>query len=328
MGAAAGSGRPTKADVARQAGVSTATVSYVLNNVPGRTISAPTREAVHRAARELGYRPNLAARNLARGGSGVVLFVVPRVTLSAVSMEVCARMTGELARRGIMQILIFDTGDDTVLVDAVTTLDPVAVTGVYPLRGAALAAVEAAGVPNFHLGSSRLDELGDLHLRVGELQVEHLRERGHRRLGYAFSPDRDLRPIGEYWLAGLRAATRAAGLPEPATADLDLRTAAGIVRGWHAGGVTAVCAQSDETAFLVLHGMRQAGLVCPGDLAVMGLDAIPLGEVAAPPLTTVVMDPGAIVDVATSAFMTALGFPAPPRTGGAELAKLVPREST
>ena len=60
-----GAARPTKADVARLANVSTATVSYVLNNVEGQTISARTRAAVQSAAQELGYRPNLAARNLA-----------------------------------------------------------------------------------------------------------------------------------------------------------------------------------------------------------------------------------------------------------------------
>ena len=64
--------RPTTADVARLADVSTATVSYVLNNVEGRRISAQTRDAVNRAAKLLGYRPNLAARNLAETLFGVV----------------------------------------------------------------------------------------------------------------------------------------------------------------------------------------------------------------------------------------------------------------
>jgi len=99
---AGGSARPTKADVARLANVSTATVSYVLNNAEGRTISPRTREAVRRAANELGYRPNLAARNLARGGSGVVLYVMPRIALGELPIEVGSRLTTALARRGIM----------------------------------------------------------------------------------------------------------------------------------------------------------------------------------------------------------------------------------
>ena len=73
--------------MARLASVSTATVSYVLNNAEGRRISARTREEVHRAAELLGYRPNLAARNLARGKSGVVLYVVPHVAVGEMPME-------------------------------------------------------------------------------------------------------------------------------------------------------------------------------------------------------------------------------------------------
>ena len=57
--------RPTHADVARLAGVSTATVSYVLNKSEGRRISPATRDSVLEAAEQLGYRPNAAARNLA-----------------------------------------------------------------------------------------------------------------------------------------------------------------------------------------------------------------------------------------------------------------------
>src|SRR5689334_18243017 len=94
-----GVARPTKADVARLAKVSTATVSYVLNNVEGQTISEQTRTAVRNAAQKLGYRPNLAARNLAVGGSGVVLYVVPRIALGELPTEVGSRLTTALARR-------------------------------------------------------------------------------------------------------------------------------------------------------------------------------------------------------------------------------------
>jgi DNA-binding LacI/PurR family transcriptional regulator len=94
--------RPTTADVARLAGVSTATVSYVLNNAENRKISPRTREAVYCAAKQLGYRPNLAARNLARGKSGAVLYVVPRVAVGEMPLQAGSRMTTELARVGLL----------------------------------------------------------------------------------------------------------------------------------------------------------------------------------------------------------------------------------
>lgn len=322
------SARPTKADVARLANVSSATVSYVLNNVKGQTISAQTRAAVHAAARELGYRPNLAARNLARGGSGVVLYVVPRFSLGELLLEVGSRLTTELGRHGIVLSLQFETDDGRNVVDAVGDLNPIAVTSVFPLGGAAAEAVVAAGVPQIHLGSAQLHAMGALHLSVGEMRVAHLMERGHRRLAFAYAEAPALRPLGDYWLAGLQVA--AAELPEILTAAVaaDGSDAAAVVSAWARDGVTAVCAQSDEVAMVVLHGIREAGLRCPQDLAVMGVDAIPLGAVAGPPLTSVGFDAKTIVEVSVAAMMSELGYPSGHEPSSADVAHLIQRSST
>ncbi|OBF23859.1 LacI family DNA-binding transcriptional regulator [Mycobacterium sp. ACS4331] len=320
--------RPTKADVARLANVSTATVSYVLNDVAGRSISERTREAVRRAADELGYRPNLAARNLARGASGVVLYVVPRVALGELAMEVGSRMTTALARHGVLQILQFETEDDSLLVDAIADLNPVAVTSLFPLTGPALEAVRAAGIPHIHLGSAELNALGDLHLAVGELRVDHLTARGHRRLAFAYTGVSRWLPLGDYWLTGTTEATRRRGLPDPVVGSVRAETAATVVAEWHRVGITAVCAQSDETAFVVLHGVRLAGLRCPDDLAVMGVDATPTAEVSSPPLTTVGFDAGAIVDVAVAAMLSELGYPGVVQRVDVPIASVITREST
>lgn len=170
--------RPTKADVARLANVSTATVSYVLNDVAGRSISERTREAVRRAADELGYRPNLAARNLARGAGGVVLYVVPRVALGELAMEVGSRMTTALARHGVLQILQFETEDDSNVVDAIADLNPVAVTSLFPLAGPALTAVQAAGIPAHPSRQCGTQRAGRSAPGGGELRVDHLTTRG------------------------------------------------------------------------------------------------------------------------------------------------------
>lgn len=172
--------------MARLANVSTATVSYVLNNVESQRISPRTRDAVRKAAESLGYRPNLAARNLAVGGSGVVLYIVPRIALGELPMEVGSRLTTALARHGIVLSLQFETDDDRNVVDAINDLNPIAVTSVFPLTGAALAAADAAGIPQIHVGSAQLHALGDLHLSIGELRIGHLVERGHRRLAFAY----------------------------------------------------------------------------------------------------------------------------------------------
>jgi DNA-binding LacI/PurR family transcriptional regulator len=330
--AASGAARPTKADVARLANVSAATVSYVLNNVEGRTISPQTRAAVRRAAEKLGYRPNLAARNLARGGSGVVLYVVPRMALGELPIEVGSRLTTALARHGIVQTLQFETDDNQNVVDAIADLNPIAITSVFPLSGRALAAASAARLPQIHLGSAQLHALGELNLSVGELRVEHLVSRGHRQLAFAYSDVTKLRPLGDYWVEGVRIAAHKRNLPDlvVGTVAADGTDAANVVAGWVGigRGVTAVCAQSDETAFAVLHGIREAGLRCPEDLAVMGVDATPLGALSAPPLTSVGFDAKAIVDVAVTELMAELGYSTDGEPASVDVASVIQRRST
>jgi DNA-binding LacI/PurR family transcriptional regulator len=318
--------RPTNADVARLASVSTATVSYVLNNAAGRRISAQTREAVHRAAELLGYRPNLAARNLARGKSGVVLYVVPHVAVGEMPMIAGSRMTTELARLGLLQVQIFETDDDQHVVDAIENIDPIAITSLFPLSSAASKVVKAAGIPHIEIGT--LPALGDPHLAIGELRVEHLISRGHRQIAFAYTGIQRWRTLGDYWFEGVMRAAKSRGLPRLVVAEVTVDNAAEVVSGWVRDGVTAVCAQSDEIACLVLHGIHEAGLRCPRDLAVMGVDASPMGVVSSPPLTTVQFVSRAVADIALAALLDQLGYPAPPAGGSTEIAHLIVRSST
>jgi DNA-binding LacI/PurR family transcriptional regulator len=89
-----------------------------------------------------------------------------------------------------------------------------------------------------------------------------------------------------------------------------------------------VCAQSDEIACLVLYGIREAGLACPGDLAVIGVDANPLGAISSPPLTTVEFNPVAVADAAIAAVLTELGYQAPPAPQPTDIVRLIVRAST
>ncbi len=312
--------------MARLARVSTATVSYVLNNAQGRRISSQTRAAVHRAAAELGYRPNLAARNLASGRSGVVLYVVPRVAVGEMPMAAGSRMTTALAQRGIMQIQIFETEDDQHVIDAVANLNPIGVTSLFPLSSGVRTAVVTAGIPYIEIG--QLPALGAPPFSVGEMRVEHLVSRGHRQLAFAYTGIAKWRPLGDYWLDGVARAAKRRGLPTPRVAEVTPDNVATVVQRWRRDGVSAVCAQSDEVAFVVLHGVREAGLSCPADLAVMGVDASPASAVSAPPLTTVEFDTTAVANAAVDAVLERLGLQPIETAGEGDIARLVVRAST
>lgn len=241
-------------------------------------------------------------------------------------MQAGSRMTTELARRGLLQLQIFETEDDQHVIDAVENLDPIAVTSLFPLSSGARSAVHAADVPYIEIGT--LPALGEPHLSVGAIRVEHLVSRGHRRIAFAYTGIAKWRALGDYWLEGVACAARAHDLPPVSVDDVTVDNATDVVTRWVGDGVTAVCAQSDEIAHLVLHGIRKAGLRCPGDLAVIGVDATPMGEISSPPLTTVEFNFTAVADAAIAAVLTELGYPAPPAPQPTDIARLIVRAST
>jgi len=163
---------------------------------------------------------------------------------------------------------------------------------------------------------------------VGEMRVAHLVSRGHRQIAYAYGGTPRWRALGDYWLDGVTRAAQSRGLPPVPVATVTIDNAAEVVSDWVRDGVSAVCAQSDDIACLVLYGIHRAGLQCPQDLAVIGVDASPMGEVSTPPLTSVQFDPRAVADAAIAAIYERLGYPAPPSPDITDIARVVVRSST
>jgi DNA-binding LacI/PurR family transcriptional regulator len=110
---------------------------------------------------------------------------------------------------------------------------------------------------------------------------------------------------------------------------MDVVAAADAVLAWRAQepAVTAVCAYNDELAFALLAAMRSVGLTAPEDLAVIGVDDIPLAPFATPPLTTVSPNTGALAAYLTDAVLQALAGGTPPRPPRSDAVTLVVRES-
>ncbi|MFI0966608.1 LacI family DNA-binding transcriptional regulator [Streptomyces sp. NPDC021080] len=298
----------TSSDVARLAGVSRATVSYVLNNKTGQKISDQTREAVRRAAEELGYRPNEAARRLASGQSRLVLLVLPHARLGEMIVELAATLTSELATRGLTLSTHFQSSGSASIAEVAQRLDASAVVAMVPLPAGESELLAAAGV---RVVSSLSDPDAPgfgYQNTIGAMQLRHLHDLGHREIAFAGTDEIGLEPFRAGREAGVRATARELGLPEPREARLaaDGSDAATIVQGWHREGVTAVVAYNDDVAFVVLHGIRTAGLACPHDMAVIGMDGEKNGLVSAPPLTTIKPDLAAWAQFSSSVVLQAL----------------------
>ncbi|RJL35861.1 LacI family DNA-binding transcriptional regulator [Bailinhaonella thermotolerans] len=322
--------RVTSADVAREAGVSQTTVSYVLNNTSYQRISPETRQRVLAVAERLGYTPSPSARNLRRGRNDVVLLWVKNLPLGPSAVELLERLTDLMEVHGLTVVTRIER--ERPIAALWRELIPAAIVLFAELSEDDRAEMEAMGVP---VVDAWLDDRGPDSVRrsrtqaeVGRLQVRHLAGAGHVRLGYAAPDDARLRALLELRLAGVRQACAGRGLPEPDVREVrpEAGQAAEVIRHWRAAGVTGVCAYNDEVAFALLAGLRLVGLTAPGDLAVIGVDDIPLARLATPPLTTVRQDIRVLAGHLVRQILRALGRPAP-EVPASPLAELVVRES-
>lgn len=323
--------RVTSADVAREAGLSRATVSYVLNDTPHQKIPAATRERVLAAAARLGYSPSAAARALRKGRSDVVLCLLPDWPIGPSVGALLSHLSTGLAEAGLT--LLAHPRSPREIGEIWKTVSPAAVLAWEELDADEAASMRAAGVDVSValIGTVRRRRAEFLvpQQRIGQVQAEHLAATGHRLLGYAAPGDERVAGFARSRLEGVRTGCAQFGLDEPSVLDvpLDPAEAAGAVRRWREAGVTAVCAYNDEVALAVLAGMRALGLSAPGDLAVVGVDDIPAAALADPPLTTVHTDLEVMGRYIARLIVARLAGEPAPRRPGSDTTHLVVRGS-
>jgi DNA-binding LacI/PurR family transcriptional regulator len=314
--------RATSADVARESGVSRATVSYVLNDTPNKQISAKTRELVIETARRLGHVPNPQAKALKAGSSNIVLCIVPALTLGFVFDRSLDALTRELGARGFTLLVhrAADTLDSPVVRELWTYLTPKLVVTIGGLPPAETDRLRE------HAPAAVVSDFGIVeHRRIGRLQAEHLISTGHRRLGYVMPADPALRAYALDRLEGVRGACEKAGIDAPAVAVVDdtLASHRTAVAEFLASGVTAACCHNDDVALLVLEGLHASGRGAPKDLAVIGSDDIPLAQLE---LTTVALIADAVAASITNRVLESLGM-ADGHSAPGEILTLVRRTS-
>jgi len=278
---------PTIRDVAQAAGVSIATVSRGLAG--SSTVAAATRERVHRAATELGYRPNRAAREQETGRRRSIALVLPDLQnpfYAAVAKGVQRRV----GAAGLTAI-VTDTDEDPVREQEVLgELRAVADRFILASPRSTDAHLrEFAGESAVVLVNRELTGIAGV---VGDNQdgvrqvLAHLRALGHRRIGYAGGPR------ASWSDAQRRAGLEAARPPEVEVVDL------GAFRPGSAGGVaaadevlaaqvSAVVAFNDQLALGILGRLHDRGVAVPQQMSVTGFDDVPVARLLAPALTTV-----------------------------------------
>lgn len=282
--------RPTVFDVARSAQASIATVSRVLN---GRNVSDQDLVArVRRAARELGYRPNMVARDFRKGVTRTVGVIVPDISNPFFS-EVIKGLAHDVAA-GDRQLLIGDCGENPdeemrLMGELSGRCDGIVLCSPR-MSADNLGLVAGWGIPlvctNREVADLPLCTLG-IDSESGMVQaVEHLAGLGHRRIGYLAGPESSWSDGGRR--AGLHATATAHGVEVSlvvagSTSDDGYRALPDLLDR----KVTAVLAFNDLVAVGALARLRELGLSVPEQVSIVGFDDIPVAAFLGPPLTTV-----------------------------------------
>ncbi len=292
---------PTLEDVARRAGVSTATVSKVLSNTPYFTET--TRQKVTQAVAELGYIPHLAARALAAGKTCIVAVVFPYVYdaifADPLVLAILEGIEAECSQQGYNILLSTPrlTRDDSIdehylrliqsgYIDGAITLDNVPFASV-------LDPIHKKGIPVVNIGYHptdyyiRSDDYGG-----GRLLMDHVLDLGHRAIGIIGIPH-DLNFTTTYRIDGLRDAANARGIDFDALPNVegDFSIASGAACAAclleKHSDITAIICLNDRMAMGAIQQMRRFNRFIPEDISVVGYDGIAMADFFDPPLTTV-----------------------------------------
>lgn len=283
--------RPTSADVAHRAGVSRATVSYVLNDVPHQSIPDATRQRVLLAAEELDYTPHAAARTLRAGESRLVLFINAGIPYGANLSVLIDTLSAEVAASG-RSLVIWQQHDPGDLASTLAHLQPALAITLGRLNEAQRAMLARARIPSVETDTGHDPDTADIG---AALQVRYLASRGHRRLGYLATSDPKLGMFANPRLAGARLACAELDLDPPAVAelaappDVPVDELSAALRVWTSrpDPVTAVACYNDIYAVACLAAASRARLSVPRELAVIGMDDEAVSAYTQPALTTV-----------------------------------------
>jgi DNA-binding LacI/PurR family transcriptional regulator len=291
---------PTLQDVAKLAGVSTATVSKVLSNTPYFTDE--TRDKVLHAVEQLGYIPNLAARALSSGKTHIIAVVFPYVYDTIFGdphvLRIIEGIEAESRQRGYNILLstprITPDGVDehykqlvqSGYIDGVIALDNVPFASVTePVR--------QRGIPAVDIGYRKIGSYvcsDDYH--GSSLLMQHVMELGHRSIGIV-GVQKDLHLATKLRLDGMRDTAHEAGidfdsLPRAEgdfSIDSGARCAQQLLEAFPE--LTALVCLNDRMAMGAIQQARQLGRNVPRDLTVVGYDDIPMAAAFDPPLTTI-----------------------------------------
>lgn len=290
-------------DIAKRAGVSTATVSNVINGNHHK-VSQATIEKVQKVIAEMGYRPSAAARSLASKESRIIGVVIPTVgedqtfSINAYTNQAVSRLERYVRRQGYyLMVRSVMCCKEIVPLFSAWNVDGVIFLGAFHEEVEEIE--KMLQVPTVYVDTYAPDipiaNVGINDHKGGYLMARYLLGKGHRKIALV-SPDVNSPGVIRERYRGFCDALAAEGLPFPDSHIFTAETTA--AGGAKAGteialsgqGFTAVATMSDMTAIGVMSGLRMCGLRIPEDISVIGFDNLEAGKYVHPSLTTIAQD--------------------------------------
>lgn len=292
------------ADVAERVGVSTKTVSNVVNGTG--YVSTAVRERILATIDELGYRPNLAARQLRNGSSGLIGLCVPSLR-EPYFAEFASEFVAAAEARSFTVLVTQSKGSrETELsmlecenIPAVDGLvfSPLTLTHEDTGRRRSQVPLVLIGEHGEALASETIVHVGPDNVAAAELATRHLIKEGCRRIAAVGLQHHDPGGTGQVRYEGYRRALQAAGIPEDpellVSVDRFNRTEGSLgIERLLANGVNfdGVFCFNDTLAFGALYTLGVNRIAVPHSVRVVGFDNIEEGGFIVPPLNTI--DPG------------------------------------
>lgn len=289
---------PKITDVARLAGVSTATVSRALSKP--ETVAESTRNIVLAAAEKSGYRVNLSARNLRRQRTGAIVVLVPNLGNPFFS-EILAGIETALSEVDINMLVVDTRQAHTKPQLVLEYLHATRADGIIALDGSLpdeilAVASSGSGAPPiiFACEWPPRDEFSSVranNTRGAGMAVAHLAGLGHRQIGIVAGPPDNV--LTHSRSAGAKTEIAKSGLAlDPShlfSGDFSLESGARAAQVWLAldERPSAVFCQSDQMAFGFVSELARHDVSVPGDVSVVGFDDIDIARRFIPALTTV-----------------------------------------
>lgn len=310
--------RATIKDVAARSGMSTLTVSRVINNHP--SVKRSTRERVESAMRELNYEPNAAAQNMRRGATRTVGFLMPDFA-HGVSAIVAQNVERVLHRAGYTVMLACSHFDPATEASALRAFERNRVEAVL-LKTCdedspeIQERVKSMNCPvvlvDRDLPADIVSVVSD-HRAAMQQAVEYLIQLGHRDIAL-LAPSSRMRP-GRERIAGFRAAMAKANLPVTADSILDGGNSDNCARLATLGLMqsrtppSALIAGGNQILLGAIEALKELGLNFPRDVSLLGADHPHLGRVMTPEVTMIDRQPVLLAEAAAEALLRILDDP-------------------